>query len=336
MKHTFLFGSAALAALAAGAQQRPNIIYIMCDDMGYGDLGCYGQRLIATPNIDRLANQGMRFTQAYAGSPVSAPSRACFMTGQHTGHTHVRANKEYWTGSVQYGANTDYARVGQEPYDANHVIIPEIFKDNGYTTGMFGKWAGGYEGSHSTPDKRGIDEFYGYICQFQAHLYYPNFLNSYSRSAGDDGVIIGNNGLPFSSSLTTYLMSVAKNNNKEIVRSSTKLKMIDDIAPRKQKDDNGTTDLSSRLPSEPIDDSMSDYKADQYAMADIVADIVANLSERCSQILTLFYYKEKKLDDIMEELSSFNSKDALKTAKNKCLNKLKAVATQRYNDYLNA
>ncbi|MDY4459869.1 MAG: arylsulfatase [Alloprevotella sp.] len=188
MKHTFLFGSAALAALAAGAQQRPNIIYIMCDDMGYGDLGCYGQRLIATPNIDRLANQGMRFTQAYAGSPVSAPSRACFMTGQHTGHTHVRANKEYWTGSVQYGVNTDYARVGQEPYDANHVIIPEIFKDNGYTTGMFGKWAGGYEGSHSTPDKRGIDEFYGYICQFQAHLYYPNFLNSYSRSAGDDGV----------------------------------------------------------------------------------------------------------------------------------------------------
>ena len=150
MKHTFLFGSAALAALAAGAQQRPNIIYIMCDDMGYGDLGCYGQRLIATPNIDRLANQGMRFTQAYAGSPVSAPSRACFMTGQHTGHTHVRANKEYWTGSVQYGANTDYARVGQEPYDANHVIIPEIFKDNGYTTGMFGKWAGGYEGSAST------------------------------------------------------------------------------------------------------------------------------------------------------------------------------------------
>ena len=131
-------------------------------------------------------------------------------------------------------------------------------------------------------------------------------------------------------------MSVAKNNNKEIVRSSTKLKMIDDIAPRKQKDDNGTTDLSSRLPSEPIDDSMSDYKADQDAMADIVADIVANLSERCSQILTLFYYKEKKLDDIMEELSSFNSKDALKTAKNKCLNKLKAVATQRYNDYLNA
>ena len=91
-----ILGMGTLAALAASAQQRPNIIYIMCDDMGYGDLGCYGQQYIATPHIDRLASEGMRFTQAYAGSPVSAPSRATFMTGQHTGHTHVRGNKEYW------------------------------------------------------------------------------------------------------------------------------------------------------------------------------------------------------------------------------------------------
>ena len=183
-------GIGATAALAAGAQSRPNILYIMCDDMGYGDLACYGQQYIATPNIDRLAAQGMRFTQAYAGSPVSAPSRATFMTGQHTGHTHVRANKEYWSydKTVKYGNNTDFAVAGQEPYDTDHVIIPEILKDNGYTTGMFGKWAGGYEGSASTPDKRGIDEYYGFICQFQAHLYYPNFLNAYSRSAGDKAV----------------------------------------------------------------------------------------------------------------------------------------------------
>lgn len=186
-------GAMAAAATPALAQeqqtaQKPNIIYIMCDDMGYGDLACYGQQFIATPNIDRLASQGMRFTQAYSGSPVSAPSRATFMTGQHTGHTHVRGNKEYWSDKLQnnmYGTNPDYTLVGQEPYDTDHVIIPEIFKDNGYTTGMFGKWAGGYEGSVSTPEKRGIDEFYGYICQFQAHLYYPNFLNAYSKSAGD-------------------------------------------------------------------------------------------------------------------------------------------------------
>lgn len=196
----------AFAATAAFAQQRPNIIYIMCDDMGYGDLGCYGQQYIATPNIDRLASQGMRFTQAYAGSPVSAPSRACFMTGQHSGHTHVRGNKEYWNGgnlNYKFKADngnvcTDYSVVGQEPYDTDHVIIPEIFKQEGYATGMFGKWAGGFynlndpaQSSPSTPDKRGIDCFYGPICQFQAHTYYPNFLNRYDpKNHGDKTVVV--------------------------------------------------------------------------------------------------------------------------------------------------
>lgn len=187
-----LFGCGLLASTAVQAQeaQKPNIIYIMCDDMGYADLGCYGQQYISTPNLDRMAAEGMRFTQAYAGSPVSAPSRACFMTGQHTGHTKVRGNKEYWpnSGWVYYGNNKEYKVAGQEPYDPDHIILPEIMKDNGYTTGMFGKWAGGYEGSVSTPDKRGIDRYYGYVCQFQAHLYYPNFLNSYDRAAGDTEV----------------------------------------------------------------------------------------------------------------------------------------------------
>lgn len=169
---------------------KPNIIYIMCDDLGYGDLACYGQPFINAPHIDKMAREGMLFTQAYAGAPVSAPSRACLMTGQHTGHTWVRGNKEYWSSDsmVMYGNNKDYAVVGQEPYAPDHILLPEIMKDNGYATGMFGKWAGGYEGSCSTPEKRGIDEFYGYICQFQAHLYYPNFLNRYSRSAGDTAV----------------------------------------------------------------------------------------------------------------------------------------------------
>ena len=189
-----LLGSGLLTATsvisAPKKTDKPNIIYIMCDDMGYGDLACYGQKYISTPNIDRMATEGMLFTQAYAGSPVSAPSRASFMTGQHSGHCEVRGNKEYWKNvpMVKYGINEDFSRVGQHPYDPEHIIIPEIMKDNGYTTGMFGKWAGGYEGSVSTPDKRGIDEFYGYICQFQAHLYYPNFLNRYSRAAGDTAV----------------------------------------------------------------------------------------------------------------------------------------------------
>jgi len=182
--------TAAVGTNAKKAAQKPNIVYIMCDDMGYGDLGCYGQPFISTPCIDRMASEGIRFTQAYAGSPVSAPSRATLMTGQHAGHTHVRGNREYWRASetVKYGDNTDFAVVGQEPYDPQHAILPEIMKENGYRTSLFGKWAGGYEGSASTPDKRGIDDFYGYICQFQAHLYYPNFLNEYHRSRGDQGV----------------------------------------------------------------------------------------------------------------------------------------------------
>lgn len=184
--------TAGLTTLTAAEKiPQPNIIFILCDDMGYGDLGCYGQQYIQTPNLDRMAAEGMRFTQAYAGSPVSAPSRATLMTGQHTGHTHVRGNREYWKDSplIQYQQNCDYAVVGQEPYSPDHIILPEIMKKNGYTTGMFGKWVGGYEGSGSTPDLRGIDEYYGYICQFQAHLYYPNFLNRYSKSLGDTTVI---------------------------------------------------------------------------------------------------------------------------------------------------
>lgn len=170
---------------------KPNLVFIMADDLGYGDLGCYGQPYISTPNIDSLAAHGVRFTQAYSGSPVSAPSRASLMTGQHTGHTLVRGNKEYWRGTdtITYGVNKEYARVGQHPYSPDRKIIPEILKENGYNTSLFGKWAGGYENSHSTPDKRGIDDFFGYICQFQAHLYYPNFLNRYYPEQGDTAVV---------------------------------------------------------------------------------------------------------------------------------------------------
>ncbi len=170
-------------------QDKPNILIILCDDLGYGDLACYGQPYIQTPHIDRLASEGMLFTQAYAGSPVSAPSRASLMTGQHTGHCAIRGNREYWSGEVTYGQNSDYAITGQHPLDTAHIILPEIMKEAGYHTGQFGKWAGGYEGSESTPDKRGIDEFYGYICQYQAHLYYPNFLNRFSRNQGDTAVV---------------------------------------------------------------------------------------------------------------------------------------------------
>ena len=107
-------GTLILSSLSASGQKnntKPNILFILCDDMGYGDLGCYGQPFIRTPHLDAMASEGMRFTQAYAGSPVSAPSRASFMTGQHTGHCEVRGNKEYWTNAstVMYGNNKEFS-----------------------------------------------------------------------------------------------------------------------------------------------------------------------------------------------------------------------------------
>jgi len=150
--------------LNAGTKAKPlNVIYILADDLGYGDLGCYGQKIIKTPNIDRLAANGMLFTQHYAGCTVSAPSRCSLMTGLHTGHAQIRGNKQ---------TKPD----GQEPMDAATYTIASLFKDAGYVSGLFGKWGLGFPGSESTPNKMGFDEFYGYNCQLQAHSFYPEYL----------------------------------------------------------------------------------------------------------------------------------------------------------------
>ncbi|MBB2151682.1 arylsulfatase [Pedobacter gandavensis] len=150
-------------ALFSQAQQKPNVVFILADDMGYGDLGAYGQRLIETPNIDRLAADGMRFTQFYAGTSVCAPSRASLMTGLHTGHSPIRGN---------YEINPE----GQLPLPDATFTMPEMFKKAGYTTGCFGKWGMGYPGSEGDPVKQGIDQFYGYNCQRQSHNFFPDHL----------------------------------------------------------------------------------------------------------------------------------------------------------------
>ena len=145
------------------SQQKPNIIYILADDLGYGDLSCYGQKHFQTPNIDNLAETGMRFTQHYAGCTVCAPSRSSLMTGQHTGHTFIRGNKE-WNPEGQY------------PLEASALTLAEILKEAGYVTGAFGKWGLGYPGSEGDPNMQGFDEFFGYNCQRMAHNYYPYHL----------------------------------------------------------------------------------------------------------------------------------------------------------------
>jgi arylsulfatase A-like enzyme len=141
----------------------PNIIYIMADDLGYGDLGCYGQEIIQTPHIDQLATEGIRFTQHYSGSTVCAPSRAVLMTGMHTGHAEVRGN-----GQVE--------PYGQTPLSDTAVTVAELLKKAGYTTGLIGKWGLGVETTSGFPLDQGFDFFYGYLDQVLAHNYYPEYL----------------------------------------------------------------------------------------------------------------------------------------------------------------
>ena len=141
----------------------PNIIYILADDLGYGDVGFNGQSKFKTPNIDRLAAEGMVFTQHYSGSTVCAPSRSALMTGLHTGHTPIRGNKEVLP-------------EGQYPMPGITYTLTEMLKEAGYKTGVFGKWGLGYPGSEGDPNMQGVDEFFGYNCQRIAHHYYPYYL----------------------------------------------------------------------------------------------------------------------------------------------------------------
>lgn len=141
----------------------PNIVYILADDLGYGDLSCYGQQRFSTPNIDRLASEGIMFRQHYSGSTVSAPSRSSLMTGLHTGHTPVRGNREW-------------KPEGQWPLPSGSFTLAEMLKTKGYVTGAFGKWGLGFINTEGDPNAQGFDQFYGYNCQRLAHNYYPEYL----------------------------------------------------------------------------------------------------------------------------------------------------------------
>jgi len=143
--------------------EKPNIIFLIADDAGYGDFGCYGQDIFTTPNIDRMASEGILFTQHYSGSTVCAPSRSSLLTGQHTGHTFIRGNK---------GMKPE----GQYPLPDTIEVLPELLKKAGYITGGFGKWGLGGPGTEGDPVNQGFDYWFGYNCQSLAHNYYPEYL----------------------------------------------------------------------------------------------------------------------------------------------------------------
>ncbi|WP_236252895.1 arylsulfatase [Echinicola sp. 20G] len=164
---------------AEAVAKKPNIIYILADDLGYAELGSFGQSLIETPNLDALAQSGMRFTNHYAGAPVCAPSRCVLLTGKHTGNAYVRSNDE-WTSrgdvwNYEMAVNNPELE-GQRPLPASEVTIGNILQKAGYKTGIVGKWGLGAPLSDGIPNKRGFDFFYGYNCQRQAHNLYPKHL----------------------------------------------------------------------------------------------------------------------------------------------------------------
>lgn len=193
----FLILSAALVShlFAADPLKRPNIIWIMADDLGYGDLGCYGQKVITTPNLDKMAAEGLRFTQFYSGATVCAPSRSVLMTGLHHGHTRVRGNA---------GKTNPIAQALR----AEDVTVAEVMQQAGYRTALIGKWGLGDVGAAESglPRKQGFDEFYGFLNQTHAHNHYPDFLwrNESRETLANVVTPVGDNGGGFATDAKVY------------------------------------------------------------------------------------------------------------------------------------
>lgn len=167
----FLFS----AAITRAAERPPNVIFILADDLGPGDLGCYGQKIIRTPNIDRIATEGMRFTQHYCGNAVCAPSRCVLMTGKHPGHAFIRDNRESdESKGIPVIGKPEHE--GQFPIPADTFTLAKMFRAMGYVTGGFGKWGLGGPESAGAPLRQGFDRWFGYNSQSVAHNYYPTYM----------------------------------------------------------------------------------------------------------------------------------------------------------------
>lgn len=165
MRHALILTLAALATPVSAAERPPNVVFVLADDLGYGDLGCYGQKKIRTPNLDRLAAQGVRLTRHYAGNNVCAPSRCVLLTGKHPGHAEIRDNRSP-AGHPE----------GQEPVPPGALRLPLGLRERGYAVGGFGKWGLGPVGSTGDPLRQGFTRWFGYNCQAVAHNYYPTHL----------------------------------------------------------------------------------------------------------------------------------------------------------------
>ena len=274
-----LVGMAGSAAAANPEPQRPSIIFILADDLGYGDLGCYGQQRIKTPNIDKLAAEGMRFKSFYAGNTVCAPSRCALMTGKHSGHGTIRGN----------GHNA--ALMANEP------TVAEQLKQAGYRTALVGKWGLGEDGSAATPQKKGFDEFIGYLNQTHAHDYYTDFLFRHDPVTGFDGKMsIAENagdkrGAYIPDLFATAALNFVKNNKPDKLNHRRPFFLyLADTIPHANNEEAARTGNGMQVPSdEPY--SKENWPQVQKNKAAMITRLDADIGRLMKQL------KELKLDD---------------------------------------
>ncbi|MDQ0108941.1 arylsulfatase A-like enzyme [Chitinophaga terrae (ex Kim and Jung 2007)] len=264
----------------------PNIVFIVADDLGYGDLSCYGQQKFKTPNIDLLAKQGMRFTQFYAGTSVCAPSRASLLTGKHTGHTYIRGNKEL-------------EPEGQEPLPEHTITLPEVLKRAGYVTGIFGKWGLGPVGSSGDPLKQGVDKFFGYNCQRQSHRYFPTHLWD-----NDEKVVLEENGqLDTMAVYAPDLIQVSALNFLEANKNRPFFLMLTYTLPHAElqlpEDDDDFQQFKSMFGEQP-------YKGDDYGPGALVAGYASQRYPRAA-----FAAMVTRLDNYVGEVMAELKKQGL-------------------------
>ena len=264
----------AAGAVAAQSRRPPNIVWIMADDLGYGDVGCYGQQHIRTPNIDRLAKEGTRFTDAYSGCTVCAPSRSVLMTGLHMGHTSVRSNP------------------GGVPLLASDVTVAQVLKNAGYATGGFGKWGLGDAGTEGVPTEHGFDEFFGYYHQVHAHYYYPPYL----IDSGKQFPLAGNEG----GKRTTYSHDVIAGRALDFIRRNQSrpffcyvpftIPHVELLVP-----EDSLAEYRGKLAEDKPYIDPSKHYADQPEPRAAYAGMVSRMDRDVGRMMTLL--KELKLDD---------------------------------------
>jgi len=268
-------GGRSLAAAPAKSKARPNIIFIMADDLGYGHLGCYGQKKIRTPHVDKLADEGMRFTDFYAGYTVCAPSRSVLMTGLHHGHTPVRSNS------------------GSSSLLPSETTLAQVLQKSGYSTGGYGKWGLGIENTPGHPNRKGFDEFYGFYHQVHGHFYYPYWIWRNDEKMLLPGNADGKRG--------QYVEDVLHEKAMAFIKASTAkgkpfFCYIPSIVPHVELavPEESARPYRGKFPRKTINDPRTGYLGSDDAYA-VYAGMISRLDAHVGEIMALL--KKLKIDD---------------------------------------